>query len=85
MPVPDNIQDATHRVHMIPCYKKFIIILAGELSGEQSNLPLSKRSSNGNSTWVYPEVCHFCKKRRVSNRGKKVGFAKLEIKEIKSI
>ena len=80
--VPDNIQDATSAVHMMtPCYKKFTLILTGELSGHQNNLELSKRSSDGNSTWVYPEVCRFCKKGRVSYRGKKVGLAKLEMKE----
>ena len=80
--VPDNIQDATHAVHMMtPCYKKFTLILTAELSGHQNNLQLSKRSSDGNSTWVYPEVCRFCKKGRVSYRGKKVGLAKLEMKE----
>ena len=47
---------------MTPCYKNFTLILAGESSGEQSNVRLSKRSLDGNSTWVYPEVCRFCKK-----------------------
>ena len=79
--VPDNMQDATHAVHMTPCYKKFTLILAGESSGHENNQRLSKRSSDGNSTWVYPEVCRFCKKGRVSYRGKKVGLAKLEMKE----
>ena len=79
--VPDDIQDATRGVHMIPCYKKFTLILAGESSGHQCNLQLSKRSSDGNSTCGYPEVCRFCKKGRVSYRGKKVGLAKLEMKE----
>ena len=68
MLVPDDIQDETHRVHMTPCYKKFTLILTGELSREQSNLRLSKRSSDGNSTWVYPEVCRFCVKVRVIYR-----------------
>ena len=36
--VPDNIQDATHRVLMTPCYKKFTLILAGESSGDQNSL-----------------------------------------------
>ena len=54
--VPDNIQDAIHVVHMTPCYKKLTLILAGESSGHQSNLQLSKRSSDGNSIWVYPGV-----------------------------
>ena len=79
--VPDNIQDATHGVLMTPCYKNFTLILAGESSGDQNNLQLSKRSLDGNSTWVYPEVCHFCKKGRMSYRGKKVGLAELEMKE----
>ena len=79
--VPDNIQDATHAVHMTPCYKKFTLILAGESSGHQNNLRLSKRSLDGNSPWVYPDVCRFCKKGRVSYRGKKVDLAKLEKKE----
>ena len=76
MLVPDDIQDETHRVHLIPCYKKFTLILAGE----QSNMWLSKRSWDGNSTWVYPEVCHFVRK-DVSCRGKKVGLEKLDMKE----
>ena len=79
--VPDNMQDATHAVHMTPCCKKFTLILAGESSGHLNNQRLSKRSSDGNSTWVYPEVCRFCKKGRVSYRGKKMGLAKLEMKE----
>ena len=79
--VPDNIQDATHGVHMTPCYKKFTLILAGESSGHQNNQRLSKGNLDGNSTWVYPEVCCFCKKGRMSYRGKKVGLAKLEMKE----
>ena len=33
--VPDDIQDATHRVHMTPCYKKFTLILARESSDRQ--------------------------------------------------
>ena len=41
---------------------------------------LSKRSWDGNSTWVYPEVCHFARK-DVSYRGKKVGLQKLDMKE----
>ena len=51
--VPDDIQDGvhiTHGVHMAPCYRKFTLILAGESSGEQRNLRLSKRSSGGSST-----------------------------------
>ena len=64
--VPNGIQEATHGIHMIPCYKRFILILAGESSGEQSNLRLAKRISDGNSTWVYLEVCRFRKKGRVS-------------------
>ena len=44
--IPDNIQDATHAVHMTPCCKKFKLILAGESSGHQNNLRLSKRSSD---------------------------------------
>ena len=79
--VPDNIQNATHGVHMTPCYKKFTLILAGESSGHQNSLRLSKRSLDGNSTWVYAEVCRFCKKGHMSYRGKKVGLAKLEMKE----
>ena len=78
--VPDNIQ-MQHAVHTTPCYEKFTLILAGESSGHQNNLRLSKRSSDGNSTWVYPEVCRFCKNGRVSYRGKKVGLAKPEMKE----
>ena len=42
---------------------------------------MPKRSSDGNSTWVYPEVSFFCKKGHVSYRGKKMGLAKLEMKE----
>ena len=53
-----------HTVNLTPCYKKFLLILAGELSREQSNLRLSKRISDGISTWVYPEVCRFCIKGR---------------------
>ena len=79
--VPDNIQDATQGVHMTPYYKKFTLILAGESSGHQNNLRLSKRNLDGNSTWVYPEVCHFCRKGRMSYRAKKVGLAKLEMEE----
>ena len=41
---------------------------------------MSKRSSDGNSTWLYLEVCRFCEKRRVSHRGKQ-SLAKLEMKE----
>ena len=66
---------------MTPCYKKFKLILAGESSGHQNSLRLSKRSLDGNSTWVYAEVCRFCKKGHMSYRGKKVGLAKLEMKE----
>ena len=79
--VPDNIQDATHGVHVTPCYKKFTLILVGESSGHQNKLLLSKRNLDGNSTWVYPDICHFFKKGRVSYRGKKVGLAKLEMEE----
>ena len=63
--VPCDIQDAKHGVQMTPCYKKITFILAGESSGVQSKLRLSKRSLDGNSAWVYPEVCRFCKKGRV--------------------
>ena len=63
--VPDDIKDETHRVHMTQCYEKFTLILTGESSGEQGNLRLSKRSSDGNSTWLSPEVCRFCKKGRI--------------------
>ena len=79
--VHDNIQDATHRVLMTPCYKNFTLIPAGESSGDQNNLRFSKRSLDGNSAWVYPEVCHFCKKGHMSYRGKKVGLAELEMKK----
>ena len=79
--VSDNIQDATHAVHITPCCKKFKLILAGESSGHQNNLRLSKRSSDDNSVWVYPEVSRFCKKGPMSYRGTKVGLAKLEMKE----
>ena len=48
--VPDDIQDTTHGVHMTLCYKKFKFIVAGESSGKQSNLLLSRRSLDGNST-----------------------------------
>lgn len=60
--VPDDIQDGvhiTHGVHMAPCYRKFTLVLAGESSGEQRNLRLSKRSSGGSSTWLYPQVLPF--------------------------
>ena len=57
-------------------YEKFPLILTSE-----SSVLLWKRSSDGNSTWVYPEICRFCKKERVSYREKKVGLAKLEIGE----
>ena len=67
-----------HRVRMTPCYKKLALILAGESSG---HLRLSKRSLDDNSTWVYLEVCLFCKKGRMSYREKKVGLPKLEMKE----
>ena len=66
---------------MTPCYKKFTLALPGESSGHQNNLRLSNRSSDDSSTWVYPEVCRFCKKGRLSHRGRKVGLAKLEMKE----
>ena len=73
---------------MTPCYKNFTLILAGQSSGEQSNLRLSKKGSDGHSTSVYQEVCRFCKKERISYyqaswsyRGKKVGLAKLGMKE----
>ena len=65
---------------MTPCYKKFTLILAGKSSRHQNNLRFSKISLDGNSTWVYPEVCHVCKKGRMSYKGKKVGLAKLEMK-----
>ena len=77
--VPDDIKDATHGVHMTPCYKKFELILTGESSGEQNNLLLSKRSSDGNPTWFYPEIC--CKQGHVSYGAKKMGLKKLEMKE----
>ena len=83
MLVPDDIEDETHRVLMTRCYKKFTLILAGESSGEESNLRLWKRSSDGNSTWVYPEVCLFCVRKDVSYRRKKLGLEKLEMKEAK--
>ena len=84
--VPDTIQDAIHIVHVTRCYKKCTLILTGESSGHQNNLWFSKRSSDGNSTWVYPEVCCFCNKwchieGCVSYRGKKVGLAKMEMKD----
>ena len=60
--VPDTIQDAIHIVHVTRCYKKCTLILTGKSSGHQNNLWFSKRSSDGNSTWVYPEVCRFCNK-----------------------
>ena len=66
---------------MTPCYKKFTLILASESSGEESNLQLSKRRSDGNSTLVYPEVCRSCVRKDVTYRGKKVGLEKLETKE----
>ena len=57
--VADDIQVTTHAVHITPCYKKLTFIMAGESSGHQNNLQLPNRSSNGNSTWVYQEVCRF--------------------------
>ena len=78
--VPDDTQDATHGVHLTPCWKTLTFILAGESLGEQSNQQLSKRSSDGNSTWVHLEVCRFLRK-DVSYRGKKVGLEKLDMKE----
>ena len=66
---------------MTPCYEKFTLILASESSGEESNLQLSKRRSDGNSTSVYPEVCCSCVRKDVTYRGKKVGLEKLETKE----
>ena len=57
--VADDIQVTTHAVHITPCYKKLTFIMAGESSGHQNNLQLPKRSSDGNSIWVYQEVCRF--------------------------
>ena len=50
---------------MTQCYKKFTLILTGESLEEQSNLLLSERGSDGNLTWLYHEVCRFCKKGRI--------------------
>ena len=66
---------------MTQCYKKFTIILTGESSGEQSNLRLAKRSSDDNSTWLYPEVCHFCKKGRIIWMEETGSSKKLDMKE----
>ena len=81
MLVPEDIQDETHWVHVTQCYKKFTIILEGESSGEQSNLQLSKRSSDGNSTWLYPEVCHFSKRGCIIQREESGSSKKLDMKE----
>ena len=68
-------------VNMTQCYKKFTIILTGESLGKQSNLQLSDRGSDGNSTGIYPEVCRFCKKGRIIQREENGSSKKVDLKE----
>ena len=69
--IPDIINNDVHGIHMIPCYKKFTLILAGQSSVENETRK-TKRASIGDSSWVYPNVCNLCKKHRVQFQGKKV-------------
>ena len=66
---------------MTQCYKKFTLILTGESLEEQSNLLLSERGSDGNLTWLYHEVCRFCKKGRIIQREESGSSKKLDMKE----
>ena len=71
--IPETIND-DHGIHMIPCYKKFMLILSSRYDDKESEeTRSSKRNSNSNiAAWVYPNTCGICKKGIIKYQGKKV-------------
>ena len=67
------------RIHLVPCYKKFTLILSGQ-SSRQEDVPQERRKSNRTpqaenertGAWVYPPECNICKKLRVQHNNKRV-------------
>ena len=79
--VPKEIDPVRHGVHLVPCYKKFTLILAkernlssdkfdGESSSFASRPKRAKTADHGSSSNVYPKECNFCSKYRIMKKNK---------------
>ncbi len=78
--IPEEIDPVQHGVHLIPCYKKFTLILSKEknLSSENVNnesvtSPRPKRAKTSHassSSNVYPKECNFCGKYKIMRKKK---------------
>ena len=82
--VPDDIQDGvhiTHGVHMAPCYWKFTLILAGNHQGNKATSGYQKEVQMVVQLGFIQKYWRFFKKGCLSYRGKRVGIARLGIKE----
>ena len=76
--IPEEIDPVQHGIHLVPCYKKFTLILSKEKdrSSENSNNeslltePRPKRAKTSHVSNVYPKECNFCKKYRIMKKNK---------------
>lgn len=80
--IPEETDPVQHGIHLVPCYKKFTLILSKEKSlfpdnlDSESSSPSSrppkraKTSHGGSSSNVYPKECNFCKKFRIMKKNK---------------
>ena len=75
--VPDASNNKIHGVHIDPCYKRFTLILSKKEDQPITTTMSSKRTSldetaKPETAWMFPEPCHFCKKKSVQYKGIKV-------------
>ena len=79
--VPQEIDPVRHGIHLVPCYKKFTLILSkerslssdtfdGENSSSSSRPKRAKTADGGSSSNVYPKECNFCSKYRIMKKNK---------------
>ena len=79
--IPEDIDPGKHGIHLVPCYKKFTLILSKEknLSSENvqnessmtSSRPKRAKTSHGcSSSNIYSKECNFCKKYRIMKNNK---------------
>ncbi len=79
--IPEEIDPVQHGIHLVPCYKKFTLILSkersfcsdkldGESSSSSSRPKRAKTADGGTSSNVYPKECNFCSKYKIMKKNK---------------
>ena len=76
--IPEEIDPVQHGIHLVPCCKKFTLILSKEKDRSSANSnneglvtePRLKRAKISHVSNVYPMECNFCKNYRKMKKNK---------------